>query len=399
MSTPTNPLTNPPPIAEAEYHQRLARLRQLLDVAGVDAIVIWARGGGTVERFANVQYLCGHYPFFPIIRDVPGAWADRGYAALVVTQDESVLCSDDEAAAPYAVTDHRFLDASGQTLGDLVAEVLAGVRRRIAVCGADTMTARQFGHLEKAAAPVVDGEILVADDLVEHLRSIKSSAEIALLEHAATIADASFRFALDTLHAGVSEAEVTAALIAEATRRDAVVANAFVTTFGDASGTEHVGAPTWTQRRLAAGDLFTVDFSGAYRGYFYDLARSRVIDRAPTDAQAGAFELARDSVNAAVAASVPGATVADVARAADDLLRQQNYDFAAAEFKAGGHGIGLGFEAPWIRDDNLRPIEVGMTLALERFVIRDGTGATFERNIVVTEHGPRDLAPVIDIWQ
>ena len=73
------------------------------------------------------------------------------------------------------------------------------------------------------------------------------------------------------------------------------------------------------------------DFSGAYRGYFSDLARSRVIDRAPTDAQAGAFELARDSVNAAVAAAVPGATVADVALAADDLLRQQNYDFAAAE--------------------------------------------------------------------
>lgn len=40
-----------------------------------------------------------------------------------------------------------------------------------------------------------------------------------------------------------------------------------------------------------------------------------------------------------------------------------------------------------------------MTLALERFVIQNGTGATFERNIVVTAEGPRDLLPVIDIWQ
>jgi Xaa-Pro aminopeptidase len=386
-------------ITPAEYGQRLANLRRQLQVDDIDALVIWARGGGTVERFANVQYLCGHYPFFPVIRDVPGAWADRGYAALVVTQDSAVLCSDDESAEPHAVTDHRVLDGrSGQTLGDLVSDVLAGARRRIALCGADTMTARQFGNLEKAVAPVADGELLLLDDIVEHLRSIKSSAEIALMEHAAEIADASFRAALEVLHAGAREADVAAALVAEATRRNAVVANAFVATFGAQDVSGHDGAPTWSQRSLREGDLFTVDFSAAYRGYFFDLARSRVIDKTPTAAQASAYALAQDSVNAAVAAAVPGATVADVANAADDLLREQGYDFEGAEFQAGGHGLGLGFEAPWIRPDNLRPIEAGMTLALERFVVRDDTGATFERNIVVTEDGPRDLVPVIDIW-
>ena len=279
-----------------------------------------------------------------------------------------------------------------------IASVLAGKRRRIAVCGTDTMTARQFGHLEKAVAPVGDGELVIVDDLVERLRSIKSPGEIALLEHAGRIADASFRAALDVLRAGAREADVVAALVAEATRSDAVVANAFVATFGDDADALPDGAPTWSQRVLRTGDLFTVDFSGAYRGYFFDLARSRVIDQTPTDAQASAFALAQDSVNAAVAAAVPGATVSDVAKAADDLLRAQDYDFAGAEFQAGGHGLGLGFEAPWIRAGDPRPIEVGMALALERFVIRDGTGATYERNIVVTEDGPRDLHPVIDIW-
>ncbi len=386
-------------ISSEEYERRIANLRTQLAADDIDAVVIWARGGGTVERFANVQYLCGHYPFFPIIRDVPGAWADRGYAALVVTHDSAVLCSDDRFSEPRAVTDHLTLDVgNGETLGDLIANVLAGKRRRVAVCGTDTMTARQFGHLEKAVAPVCDAELVIVDDLVERLRSIKSPAEIALLEHAGRIADASFRAALDVLRAGAREADVVAALVAEATRSDAVVANAFVATFGEDADGLPDGAPTWSQRVLRPGDLFTVDFSGAYRGYFFDLARSRVIDHAPTDAQASAFALAQDSVNAAVAAAVPGATVSDVAKAADDLLRAQDYDFAAAEFQAGGHGLGLGFEAPWIRAGDPRPIEVGMTLALERFVIREGTGATFERNIVVTEDGPRDLHPVIDIW-
>lgn len=386
-------------IAADEYGPRLARLRSRLERDGLDAVVIWARGGGTVERFANVQYLCGHYPFFPVIRDVPGAWADRGYAALVVTQDEAVLCSDDRLAEPSGVTDHLALDVGkGENLGDLISRVLSAKRRRIAVCGTDTMTARQFDHLQKAVAPARDGELIITDDLVEQLRSVKTPGEIALLEHAGRIADASFRCALQTLKAGAREAEVVAALVGEATRNDAVVANAFVATFGEDSHGVPDGAPTWSQRPLRTGDLFTVDFSGAYRGYFFDLARSRVIDAAPTDAQASAFQLAKDSVDAAVAAAVPGATVSDIANAADDLLRAQDYDFDAAEFHAGGHGIGLGFEAPWIRSGDHRPIEVGMTLALERFVIREGTGATFERNIVVTENGARDLYPVIDIW-
>lgn len=386
-------------ISSEEYERRIANLRSQLAVDDIDAVVIWARGGGTVERFANVQYLCGHYPFFPIIRDVPGAWADRGYAALVVTHDSAVLCSDDRFSEPRAVTDHLTLNVgNGETLGDLIGNVLAGKRRRIAVCGTDTMTARQFGHLEKAVAPVCDAELVIVDDLVERLRSIKSPAEIALLEQAGRIADASFRAALGVLRAGAREADVVAALVAEATRNDAVVANAFVATFGEDADGLPDGAPTWSQRVLRPGDLFTVDFSGAYRGYFFDLARSRVIDHTATDAQASAFALAQDSVNAAVAAAVPGATVSDVAKAADDLLRAQDYDFAAAEFQAGGHGLGLGFEAPWIRAGDPRPIEVGMTLALERFVIREGTGATFERNIVVTQDGPRDLHPVIDIW-
>ncbi|WP_445270842.1 hypothetical protein, partial [Streptomyces sp. DSM 41634] len=62
-------------ISSEEYERRIANLRTQLAADDIDAVVIWARGGGTVERFANVQYLCGHYPFFPIIRDVPGAWA------------------------------------------------------------------------------------------------------------------------------------------------------------------------------------------------------------------------------------------------------------------------------------------------------------------------------------
>ncbi len=322
-----------------------------------------------------------------------------GMQRCVVTHDSAVLCSDDRFSEPRAVTDHLTLDVgNGETLGDLIANVLAGKRRRVAVCGTDTMTARQFGHLEKAVAPVCDAELVIVDDLVERLRSIKSPPRS--LSSSTPGGSPTRRFGPRSTYCRRVPGKLMSSRLSSP-RRPAVtpwLRNAFVATFGEDTDGLPDGAPTWSQRVLRPGDLFTVDFSGAYRGYFFDLARSRVIDHAPTDAQASAFALAQDSVNAAVAAAVPGATVSDVAKAADDLLRAQDYDFAAAEFQAGGHGLGLGFEAPWIRAGDPRPIEVGMTLALERFVIREGTGATFERNIVVTEGGPRDLHPVIDIW-
>lgn len=386
-------------ITPSEYAARVAGVRRLMAESELDAIVVWGRGGGTIERYGNVLYLCGHYAVFPTIRDVPGVWSDRGYAAVVVTADELVLCSEDVDAEPIGATRHLALDGrTGGSLGELVGEaLLGGSGLRIGVVGSDTMTAKQLAAVDRATEGLRRGALVLADDLVETVRSIKSETEIALLRRAGEIGNRALTAGAEFLVPGARETDAVAAMVAELTRNEAVMANAFVYTFGaEAPGIP--APPTYSNRVLQVGDLFTVDLTGAYRGYFFDFARSRVVGAEPTAAQEAAYRLARTSIDAAADAAKPGATVGDLARAADELLAEGGYDFEHAEFQAGGHGLGLGFEAPWIRPENERPIEVGMTLALERFVVMGGTAATFERNVVITADGAVDLAPVLDLW-
>ena len=57
-----------------------------------------------------------------------------------------------------------------------------------------------------------------------------------------------------------------------------------------------------------------------------------------------------------------------------------------------GHGLGLGFEPPWVTAEETTVVEPGMCLAIEKRVILDDRwGATFERDVLVTEEGPLDL--------
>jgi len=112
-------------VSAGEYADRLSGFRELLAEQGLDAAVVWGRGGGSVDRFSNIRYLTGFYPVFPTIRDLPGAWSDRGLAALLVTQDDAILFTDDPEAesASHGLTRVVARDGlSDRTMvGDLVS--------------------------------------------------------------------------------------------------------------------------------------------------------------------------------------------------------------------------------------------------------------------------------------
>ena len=57
-----------------------------------------------------------------------------------------------------------------------------------------------------------------------------------------------------------------------------------------------------------------------------------------------------------------------------------------------GHGLGLGWEPPWIGPDNLQVVEQGMCLAVERRAAVEGLGgAQYEDNVIVAADGPELL--------
>ena len=130
-----------------------------------------------------------------------------------------------------------------------------------------------------------------------------------------------------------------------------------------------------SRRRLAEGDLLSVDFGAIVDGWHGDSAITVHIGRPePGDAELRAA--AEEALAAGIAAAVPGATLLDVAAAIDAVARRRGYTHLADH---GGHGIGTSMhEPPFIHNEPvpgaerhvLRP---GQTLAIEPMLLR-GSG-------------------------
>lgn len=389
-------------ISETEYAARLAAVRQEIVSRGIDAALIWGRGGGSVDRCADVRYLTGFYPVFPTIRDVPGVWSDRGLAAVLVTPEDVVLFTDEPEApeAAFGVTEAiaRTGVGPGTLAGDVVTRISAiGGTPRVAVVSADAMNGPQARVL-LASHQSGAFELEWCETLVEQIRRRKSSAEIALMRRAAEIAQEALEAGFSKITPGAREADAVAAMAEVVARNEAVLANAFVYTTSCEGMAEDNRLPIHSSREFREGDLFTVDLSGVYAGYFFDLARSVVVGAPPTESQQRAYDLAKGVVDAVVEGLQPGARLGDAARIGSRMLRDAGIDPESAEFAARGHGLGLGFEGPWVRDDSPEVLEPGMVISIEQFSFVEDTGATYERNILITEDGPEDLVPVRDFW-
>jgi Xaa-Pro aminopeptidase len=382
-----------------EYATRLWAVRALMAERNLDLLIVWARGGGTVERHGDVLYLTDYYPAFPTIPDHPDQWCDRGYAAAVISHDRAVLCPDDEAVAPPGWETRARLRST--SLAETVCEVahqLTGERPRIGLAGYDTTTGKQLVELDARTADRRERSLHYEDNLVRGVRSVKSDAELTVLRRAACVARRALDAGFAEVIPGATEAEITGAMWSSLARDRATLANSFVFVSGAGSRSAHARIPTHSDRPLEDGDVFTVDLSGSVDGYFFDLARSRAVGGDPTRKQAAMYDLAKRCVDVTVDHLTVGSTVGAATKAGYAVLSEAGYDWRDDEFTALGHGLGLGFEEPWLTTDSLRVLVPGQVLAIERFCMRDGVGATFERDIEITAAGPRDLAVVPDYW-
>ncbi|UOQ61817.1 Xaa-Pro peptidase family protein [Leucobacter rhizosphaerae] len=389
-------------ITADEYRDRIASLRAVLADRGFHAALVWGRGGGTADRGADVRYLTGFYPVFPTIRDVSGLWSDRGLSALLVSSDEVLLFSDDSDASESTSGVTGFISRSGVSDRTLVGDVIAALRDRpqltdVAILSGDAMSGQQARRL-LADAHAAQLSLTWDEELIEELRLRKSPDEVALMRQAARVAEAALEAGFAATAPGVAESEVVAAMVHEVAAHEAAFANAFVyTTPLDGTAADN-RQPTHGSRALEAGDLFTIDITGTYGGYFFDLARSWVVGGSPTAAQNRAYDVARRSVDEIVSDMRPGVRLGEASARGSAVLRDAGIDPDSGEFPARGHGLGLAFEAPWVRDDSDLVLEPGMVISIEQFVSLDGASATFERNILIGSSGPEDLVAVRDFW-
>ncbi len=375
-----------PGISREEVRARQERARELAEREGYDALLVVGRS--FYDRPGDLAYLTNHFPPFP---STVFSETNRGMGHaifLLPVSGAPVLLTDPRRYRPdlVAVDDVRAMADLGSATVQLLRE--RGLERaRIGLVGDDILPAafdRQF-RTELPALCLEPERSIVAG-----MRVIKSPAEQALLRRAAICADAALTAARDTIRAGnVTERDVCAAAFAAGLRAGAD----FLRYVRVHSGPWSAYGSRWPQamdRRIEPGDVVALDAIGAYQGYQFDVNRTTVAG-SPDDETLRLLETTLEATEAAVAACIAGALIADVVAAAERVISRSPY----ADVFAGmmGHAIGLEtVELPYVARGDQTELIPGMVLCIEPGLFVPGkAGAAIEQEVIIRESGPPEV--------
>tara|TARA_B100000676_G_scaffold310598_1_gene377654 strand:- start:431 stop:1600 length:1170 start_codon:yes stop_codon:yes gene_type:complete len=370
-----------------EFAERRARVREDAAREGLAGLLVCSRGGGTTDRYGDVKYLTNFYTRFPFIPDVPGEWTARAHAFVVLpVEGEPVLVADD-----IPKRDEEMAIDKVVVTGDVIASVIEALKEtgltegKVGIVGSDTLPWSVHAKLVGACPEV---EWLPTDELLGRFRMVKSSAEVEKLRHASQVGSRATEAMLIKAEAGCTHGEVVAAGMEILVTNGGILYNNFMSSGRGGNNPTMVATsfPTWGSKEvLEDGDWFHCGISGAVDGYYFDHARSKPIGN-PTAEQIRVFEGPMLAVQAAIAEIRPGVTASQVARAGREKLESLGFEFEGA-FKGFGHGVGLGWDSPWLIESDHTVLEKNMVLCVERSVRHMGYVGDFEETGVVTDDG------------
>ena len=363
-----------------EYRQRLDALRSRMARKGVDVMLIH-----TPE---NIFYIGGY--------QTPGYYF---YLTLVVPLERDPVLippphEESQVAAHSWVEDYRiFADtASGvETTRDVLRE-LGMERKRIGVENSSWfLTSRDYLELTSAmpGATFVD-----CSGLVEQGRMVKSPSEVECMRRAANAAEAGMHAGIEAAKAGAAESEVAAEISRAQLRAGSeyTALPAFVTS-GLRSLVVHA---TWSQKKLAAGEVVFLEVPGCINRYHAALSRAIFLGD-PPDLLQRAIETSTHALTLAKAAIRPGARISEAFEAARDRIASANLGYR--QLRRVAYSIGIAFPPGWdeghivsINENEHRPFEPGMTFHVITTMRLQGLGATgCSDTVLVTRDGCETL--------
>jgi Xaa-Pro aminopeptidase len=207
---------------------------------------------------------------------------------------------------------------------------------------------------------------------VTALRMIKDDSEIALIQHAISIAQDSFLLIAPLLVPGTTESEFALELEfamrragAEAVSFDSIVAS------GENGAYPHHSPG---DRAFVDGDLVTIDWGARYKGYCSDITRTVFIGASPSDKQTDVYNAVEEAKQLAIAAIAPGKRGRDIDSIARDHIAARGYEGYFGHSL--GHSLG-------------RDVHDGMTLAQRagELVLKPGMVTTVEPGIYIEGFG------------
>jgi Xaa-Pro dipeptidase len=359
----------PAPIGVAERLGRLAGLRQGMEAAGVETVLLGSTS--SLRYFTGLDWYASERLVGALVHASGGLdyitpqFELEKVEGLISLPGEILTWEEDES--PWR----------------LVAERI-GPTGRMAID--ERMALAMYRSLR---AEIDDARLADAGPLIHPLRSRKSPAEIAQMRHAKAITLEVHRRAHLQLHAGQRASEVVR-FIDDQHRALGGSGNSFcIVSFAEDTSLPHGGEG---DRALAHGDVVLIDTGTRIDGYSSDITRTYVFGEATPEvrrvweaekrAQAAAFEAAR-----------PGVACEAVDAAARRSLEVDGfgpgYSLPGLPHRT-GHGIGLDIhEGPYLVKGDTTPLATGMCFSNEPMIVVPGRfGVRLEDHFHMTDAGP-----------
>jgi len=231
-------------------------------------------------------------------------------------------------------------------------------------------------------------EFVSADPVTAGCRTIKSQAEIALMQKAFDITMAAYKAAFATLTAGMTQLDFRRN--AESAFKALGIEGSAGAQFGIYTSFPHGSIQP---QKLKEGDVVLVDGGCAVEGYRSDVTRTTVFGK-PTQKQIEIWELEKKAQAAALAAVKVGVPCEAVDAAARKVITDAGlgpgYKVPGLPHRT-GHGIGLdGHEWTNLVRGNKTPLQTGMCFSDEPMIVIPGEfGCRIEDCFYVTEQGAK----------
>ncbi len=348
-----------------QYKERLNKLVTLLQLNGLQAIIIW-------DTYDLLYFtgVCG-----------PGA-------LIVDTNGETRLYVPPinfETAERYAFPGLNVeRTRMAEPLEVVVAHSIMGINGAV---GVDRMDVETYKRLVSMAPTT---EIRPAMSMIWEIRSIKDPHEVSAIREACRISDRAMMVASDVLSPGITENEVKSEIVSEIYRQlcerpafDVMVASA------DRSSLPHgpLQRAGERDRVLSNGDIVVIDLGVVVEGYCSDITRTFVIGK-PKDSEFESVYLsvlsAKEVAQSFMRSGVSCSYVDSVARSS---LSEKELD---KHFIHGlGHGVGLEIhEPPRLSPNSPDQLSEGNVVTCEPGVYFEGRwGVRIEDTLLITEKG------------
>ncbi len=371
------------PFAAEEYDDRLADLRDLMEVQGVEACVF--------TSMHNIAYYSGFlYCSF-----------GRPYGLVVTPTDSVTISAGIDAGQPW-----RRCHGDNLTYTDWqrdnfwrAVQSVAGEGRVIG-CEADHLTLLQSEKLNHFLKPRRGVDIAGATMLQ---RMHKSPAELDLIRHGAAVADVGGYAIREAVQIGAREIDVAIAgrdaMEREIAKRfpDAEYRDTWVW-FQSGINTDGAHNPL-TSRKLKQGDILSLNTFPMISGYYTALERTMFLgqvdaaSRSIWDINVAAHELG-------ISLLVPGAKCSDVTARLNTFFEEHQ----VLQYRSFGYGHSFGLLSHYygreagleLREDIDTVLEPGMVISMEPMLTipqgQPGAGGYREHDIlIITEDGNEDI--------